>query len=212
MIMPHQLTLNMIERFTSRDFDKTRLPPSQVSLKIPKDHKPLDVEIGCGVGMHPILRAHEYPDRTLIAIEHTKEKFEKFERRIQAHHHPKNLLALHANAISVISHQLNSKSVDQFFLLYPNPYPKISDRKKRWVFLPFMKEMLHKLKIGGRLIVATNEIWYAEEVWLMMELAHGMTTCSIERLDHLTRPRTHFEAKYLARGEICLNMVFMKSS
>jgi len=209
--MQSPLDLDILERLTTRVFDKAHLPPAPCNFQLQSISTPLDIEIGCGVGMHPIRRALEYPERTLVAIEHTKEKFDKFARRIYSHNNPKNLIPLHANAISIISQQLTDQSVDQFFLLYPNPYPKIGDRKKRWPFVPFMKELLAKLKSGGSLIVATNELWYAEEMWLAMELAYGLTTRSVEKLDQNSRPRTHFEAKYLQRGEVCLNMEFVKS-
>jgi tRNA (guanine-N7-)-methyltransferase len=209
--MPPQLNLDILERLTTRVFDKSCLPVAPCHFDLQSISTPLDVEIGCGVGMHPIRRVVEYPERTLVAIEHTKEKFDKFARRVQSHDSPRNLIPIHANAISIISQQLRDQSVDQFFLLYPNPYPKISDRKKRWPFLPFMQELLTKLKPGGCLIVATNELWYAEEMWLVMELAYAMTTRSVEKLDQNSRPRTHFEAKYLQRGEVCLNMEFVKA-
>ncbi len=43
---------------------------------------PLDIEIGCGVGMHPLLYASAHPERFLIAIEKTREKFGKFAKKI----------------------------------------------------------------------------------------------------------------------------------
>lgn len=210
--MSHELSLDILERLTSRAFNKTHLPTIDLELELPQAPQALDIEIGCGVGMHPLGRAIHFPKRTIVAIEHTKEKFQKFARRIKAHQNPVNLIAVHANAISVLTHHIKDESVDQIFLLYPNPYPKISDRKKRWVFLPFMKELIAKLRSGGMVTIATNEAWYAEEVWMAMELAYPMTTRSIQRLDQNARPRTHFEAKYLARGEICLNMEFVKLS
>ena len=40
----------------------------------------LDIEIGCGVGMHPLRYAKENPSRTLLAIEHTRTRFNTFKR------------------------------------------------------------------------------------------------------------------------------------
>ena len=82
---------------------------------------PLDLEIGCGVGWHPIHYARQNPDRFLVAIEHTRTRFESFERRTVRHPELKNLMAIHADAIEWVTHVLMPESVERIFLLYPNP-------------------------------------------------------------------------------------------
>src|SRR5689334_22652665 len=93
--------------------------------------KPLDVEIGCGVGLHPIRYALANPERNLIAIEHTREKFASFRQRYEGNGHPANLFPIHADAIRWVTHALPPGSVSKFLLLYPNPEPKATN--KRWI-------------------------------------------------------------------------------
>ena len=53
-------------------------PPPEVdyaNFVVPKGA--LDIEIGCGVGLHPIQYQAKNLERTLVAIEHTKEKYER---------------------------------------------------------------------------------------------------------------------------------------
>ncbi len=63
-----------------RDFTKDSIPkPKSETFSYPE--MPLDIEVGCGVGLHPIQYSLANPDRFLVALEHTREKFEKFHRR-----------------------------------------------------------------------------------------------------------------------------------
>jgi tRNA (guanine-N(7)-)-methyltransferase len=176
------------------------------------DHvqQPLDVEIGCGVGLHPIQYAKAHPDRYLVAIEQTREKFAKFQRRFD-HHDLPNLVPVHANAISWVSHCLQGHTVDNFFFLYPNPHPKGKDFSKRWYAMPFMEKVLACLKPDGRIHLATNAAFYAEEAKANFEQVWYLETLRFEKIqagDII--PRTHFEKKYLAREQTCFDMIFRK--
>ena len=180
-----------------------------------QSYQKLVLEIGCGVGLHPLQYALNHPEHFMIAFEHTSEKFEKFERRLQNHDHLPNLIAIHGNAISWISHGVKDAFLDAVYLLYPNPNPRARDLNKRWHGMPFMSEILRILKDDGELIIATNEKDYALEAveWMTNEWKCQL----IERLEvssELTpdwKARTHFEKKYLARGETCYNLRFRKT-
>lgn len=170
---------------------------------------PLDIEIGCGVGLHPIQYHGQYPERTLVAIEHTREKFEKFERRFINHGSPKNLMPIHANGISWVSQQLPHDSVDRFYFLYPNPNPKPGDLNKRWYAMPFMHKVMEILKPGGEIILATNEKFYRDEAMEYFLEEWGLKLKEEKELTKGFAHRTHFEKKYLERGETCYNLIFI---
>lgn len=172
---------------------------------------PLDVEIGCGVGFHPLKYARENPGRQLIAFERTKEKFAKFESRLAHHDSLPNLKPVHGDAIAWITHGLQAAQVDRYFLLYPNPYPKESQRNLRFHAMPFFSFLLSTLKPGGSLTLATNMKFYAEEAKHSFTEEWGMTLISEKQIEPQAAPRTHFEKKYLARGEPCFDFLFQKS-
>lgn len=191
-----------------RAFNKTEIPKPIWDKELPSNFQNLDIEIGCGVGFHPIFYARNNPDRLLVAIEKTSEKFAKFERRYVNHHSPFNLVPVHANAVAWITHYVKPLSVDKYFILYPNPYPK--DPQKRFFVMPFMTHLLETLKVGGHITLATNELFYAEEArkfaseyWKLEILEDSIVPIS-------QQPRTHFEKKYLERGDICYNLIFAK--
>lgn len=177
-----------------------------------RDGAAIDVEIGCGVGWHPIKYAKANPDRRLIAIEHTREKFEKFEGRVLRNESPSNLLPVHANAVPWITHALTKESVSRYLLLYPNPDPK--EPNKRWFRAPFFERLLWTLAPGGTVTLATNvksymdeSIEFARDVW-GLDVVEVRTFTSNESLPEI--PRTHFEKKYLVRGETCYDVIFAK--
>jgi tRNA (guanine-N7-)-methyltransferase len=171
---------------------------------------PLDLEIGCGAGWHPIHYASTFPDRRLIAIEHTRTKFAKFSSRLKTHPELNNLWAVHADAIRWVSDMLPPNSIDRCFLWYPNPEPKAVN--KRWLRSPFMHRLLETLKNSGELHLATNDVSYfnealkwAEKCWQLESLFTRSFDKSVE-----SHPRTHFERKYLLRGDTCFEVHWMK--
>lgn len=198
-----------------RDFESTKIPcPSNkyYDLKLPDCD--FDIEIGCGVGLHPILYGKKHPNKTLIAIEHTAEKFEKFLRRYQNNQAPKSIIPVHANAISWISHKVPSQRVSNFILLYPNPYPKLRDLNKRWHAMPFMAKIIDCLKPGGSIQLVTNCQFYALEAKQYFEEFWNLDLVSFSELkeEEASRMeyRTHFEQKYLSRGQTCFDLVYRK--
>jgi tRNA (guanine-N7-)-methyltransferase len=183
-----------------RKLDQFKLPEKQLEF--------LDIEIGCGVGWHPIQYAKANPDRYLVAIEHTREKFEKFRKRVENHQALGNLLPVHANAIAWITHSLKPESVAKIFILYPNPEPKAPNQ--RWIRMPFMSKLTEVLKPDGEIILATNELFYRDEI-IQFAQTSGLKVKRERRLTLTDSPRTHFEKKYLARGEVCFDLVLVKS-
>jgi tRNA G46 methylase TrmB len=188
--------------------------PSTLAFSLPSSFAsttPLDLEIGCGVGWHPVRYARENTDRFLIALEHTRAKFDRFQSRIDGNSPLPNLLPIHADAVRWITHCLAPASLDRVFILYPNPEPKAPN--KRWLRMPFMHRLLETIKPGGEIILATNEKAYFDEAlafavqtWRLKVARQESFTTHSERGQ---TPRTHFEKKYLLRGETCFEARFI---
>jgi len=196
-----------------RPFSANKLPPPPDLAPLGLNPaQPVDVEIGCGVGLHPIRYARENPGRQLVAIERTKDKFEKFAGRLSHHETLPNLTAIHGDALAWITHGFAPESVSRFIMLYPNPYPKPAQRNQRFHYMPFFAQLRATLKQGGELWLATNEAFYAEEARLIYPAEWKMELVEDSLVSPSSPPRTHFEKKYLARGEPCFNLRFAKNS
>lgn len=191
--------------------------PAKVSLS-----RPLYFEIGCGVGKHPIALAKAEPGADIIACEHTTSRSNTLRAHVRsalvAGVSLDNFYFCHGNAISVLTHEVPSKSLDRIYLLYPNPYPKPKDLNKRWHAMPFFSVLLDRLKPGGVLILSTNienyileARQYIEHYWsqfVKIEVVEFMALKShnIQKFKYdVEAPRTHFEKKYLERAQTCFH-------
>jgi tRNA (guanine-N7-)-methyltransferase len=216
--MPGEANLRTFKR------EAWRAPPLEVEglRELLESEKPLDLEIGCGVGLHPLRYASMEPARALIAIEKTREKFSKFARRLERH--PEALfqpggpgvVAVNADAIAWVATHVPERRLDRVFILYPNP--SFRNPAARWIRMPFFGFLLSRVKSGGVITFRTNESRYAEEVRLYAEKEWGgergelrVEATSFSRDSKgIGEPWTHFEAKYLERGERCHQIRILK--
>ena len=171
----------------------------------------VDIEIGAGVGWNAIVQAKKNPDRLLIAFERTQVKFAKFCRRINQHPNLSNLIAIQTNAVFWMARFLPNEFIDNVFLYYPNPQLKNRTQHLRWHRTPQMHVLESKLKVGGKLRFATNLADYA------LAMGEDMTKVWRFKLECIRsskaspwNPRTHFEKKYLTRGDECFDLMFEK--
>ena len=153
-----------------------------------KDEKPLILEIGAGKGKHALSFALQNPDKHLIAIERTRNKFDAFSRLATLQDLP-NLDAIHADAIAWTVHALKPNSVAKIFILYPNP--EQHNPNQQWLNMPFFEFLLSRLQVGGEIILATNIQSYmdnaehqAAKLWCLPNTRYRVPVDS---------QRTHFE-------------------
>lgn len=170
------------------------------------------IEIGCGAGWHPIQFCQHNPQKFLLALERTKTKFSAFQQRIRSHQLT-NLCGLFGDALETLPFLVDDNSIDQYFFLYPNPYPKKKQSNKRWHRSSFFHFVLQTLKTKGQIHIATNESFYYEECLDYLENYWGLKILLNRKFDHrdLLLPRTHFEKKYLARGQKAYEIICCKS-
>tara|TARA_Y100001954_G_scaffold237074_1_gene299634 strand:- start:2542 stop:3144 length:603 start_codon:yes stop_codon:yes gene_type:complete len=200
--------MNLKRRFISSNVPK----PRTQSLPSFDRKMPLFLEIGCGVGFHPLQFSKQNPKHQMIAIEQTTNKFSKFYKRYLNHQCPENLYPFHDNAVHFITHLIKKETIHKYFILYPNPNPKKSDQNKRWHAMPFMGKLLETMVPGGIIEFATNESFYAEECYEWMTNVWELEALEYKTIPHNFPPRTHFEKKYLKREQKCFNLTFKKPS
>jgi tRNA G46 methylase TrmB len=176
----------------------------------PRDFKaiaqePLCVEIGAGKGKHALLFSAEHPEHQLIAVERTREKFIAMQKQ-HALEGQSNLVTVNADALPWVVHALFPAQVEQFFILYPNPEPH--NPAQRWLNMPFFEFLLSRLKKGGSITLASNIPEYIAEA--EQQLINVWKLPFVKEKIAATSARTHFEIKYLERGELCQQLVITK--
>lgn len=100
---------------------------------------------------------------------------------------PKNMLLLRADLVDfwILASRDNAWIVDAHFFLYPNPYPKRSQLRRRWHGHPVFPVML---RLGGKITVRSNWRVYLEEMCLAVLAINNETKkggeARTERLEH----------------------------
>lgn len=203
--------LTELSHHNARAFRIDKLkPPRDYSEKdwqwIHDSDEPLILEIGAGKGKHAISYADNHPNTNIIAVERTLNKFQAFSKSVEDLNELKNLYPVHADVIAWSVFALPPKSLKAVFILYPNPEP--SNPNQRWLNMPFFEFLLSRLVDGGQIIMASNIISYidnaekqATELWQLPTVRESVSVDS---------QRTHFEVKYLARGEKCEQLIMRK--
>jgi tRNA (guanine-N7-)-methyltransferase len=126
-----------------------------------------------------------------------------------------NVRVVCADAVEVLENQIPDQSLDALYLFFPDPWHKKRHHKRRQVQPEWAQLIRRKLKIGGRLHLATDWQNYAEHMLEVMNIAEGFTNLSddntyVEKPDY--RPETKFERRGIRLGHGVWDIVFKKIS
>jgi tRNA (guanine-N7-)-methyltransferase len=124
------------------------------------------VEIGFGKGEHLVGYAKANPDVGFVGCEPFINGVARLVRYI---HEEKvsNIRILHGDA-RLFLECAEDNSLNQMFILFPDPWPKLRHNKKRIINNEMLAEICRVLKAGGVLEVATDHVdygnWIAEHL------------------------------------------------
>jgi len=127
-----------------------------------KDDNILNVEIGIGNGEFLVHLAENYPDENFLGFEVVKRVFKKAVARIKRNR-LENVRLVHYDG-SFFVNLLPEKSVSNFYINFPDPWPKKKHHKRRLLKTPFLKLLARKLKNNGTLYMVTDHENYAKEI------------------------------------------------
>jgi len=123
----------------------------------------LVVEIGFGRGEFIAGLAECDPETAFLGIEVSFKRVLKLARRVAAST-TRNLRLVHAVAEEVVYDSLPPGSVDEFWINFPDPWPRDSQAKHRLVQGGFVTTLATRLRPGGLLRVATDDRAYADQI------------------------------------------------
>ena len=155
----------------------------------------LVLDSGCGTGASSLTLARRHPHRLVLGVDRSARRLARTLpgpwpcRR-------DNLVLLRGELTTVWRLLLaEGWSPAQHWLLYPNPWPKPGQYKRRWHAHPVFPDLL---ALRGRLLLRCNWLPYAGE----FELAVRWLTKARPQLRRLHRPEglSPFERKYAASG------------
>jgi tRNA (guanine-N7-)-methyltransferase len=128
----------------------------------------LVVELGFGRGEFLWALAEGDPERAFLGVEYSGKRVLKMARRL-AKGGPANVRILEGRAEDAVLDLLDPGSVDTFWVNFPDPWPKARHHRRRMLQPAFVRALAERLRPGGALEVATDDVPYAE--WIAAALA-----------------------------------------
>lgn len=158
---------------------------------------PRAVEIGFGNGEALRFAAKQDPSRDYIGIEVHAPGVGRLLNGLAADASDHVRVYRH-DAVEVLERDVADGSLDEIRIYFPDPWHKKRHNKRRLVQPAFAALLTRKLRIGGRLHLATDWQDYAEHMWDVLDATPGLRNVAgprgaVPRPEW--RPQTHFETR-----------------
>lgn len=183
-----------------------RLDPAAAFGWAPGERRPLIVEIGSGTGDVLLDAARRAPEASYLGLEVYLPGVATTLIRA-AREQLTNVRLLSAEALAVLGTALPPGSVDELWVFFPDPWPKVRHHKRRLVAAPFLQAAARVLVPGGVLRLATDWADYAEQMRVVTAEHPGFEGGVAERYD---RPLTRFERKGLDLGRTIVDLTLLR--
>ncbi|WP_341808667.1 tRNA (guanosine(46)-N7)-methyltransferase TrmB [Wolbachia endosymbiont (group E) of Neria commutata] len=150
------------------------------------------VEIGFGSGENMLYQALNESDLLFIGCEPYLKGVSKLLSNIEKHN-IKNILIWTEDARELIEN-FPDNSVERFFILFPDPWPKRSHNKRRLINTEFLNLLAKKMLMTGEILIATDHPDYAEWIALHIKQCNFL---SYRETDFSNCPFTKYHKKAL---------------
>ena len=169
------------------------------------------IEIGFGDGKVLLQLASKNPDTGYLGIEVYRPGVGKCLLGLNEME-LKNVRVSTSDVRDVLSRQLTSDSLNEVFILFPDPWPKKRHHKRRLISPEFIDLCANRMVAGATLCFATDSENYAEHT--LSQLTASKEFENIEQSGGFysgepVRPQTRYERKALARGEKIYDLLFV---
>jgi len=176
---------------------------------------PVVCEIGSGKGRFLISTAIANPELNYLGIERAS-KYHRLIRQRVERRGLTNVRLLNADAAHFIQTYVPKLSIHQYYILFPDPWPKKRHRKRRIVTEAFLDQLLPTLIPGGSINYKTDYLDYFEQMLSVSRARPDLIekhcrTISPEQADPEAAD-TNFERKYLLLGRPIYVATFQKPS
>ena len=171
---------------------------------------PKILEIGFGMGTATAEIAASCPDRDFLGVEVHSPGVGNLLKLIDEQR-LSNIRVIRHDAVEVLAQMLAPASLDGFHLFFPDPWHKKRHNKRRLVQAGFVESIVHKLKPGAYIHMATDWEDYALqmlEVLSANELLRNTAEGFAPRPDY--RPLTKFEQRGIKLGHGVWDLVFVR--
>ena len=159
---------------------------------------PCDVEIGAGKGKFLLELAAAHPQRNLVAVERSA-KYHRLCCERAARRGISNVRLIRTTGEDLLFRLLAANSVDTFFVLFSDPWPKKRHHKRRFFKPENVAALTRALVPGGHLLVKSDHDEYAAVIAEALSGDPGLI--EVDPVGAFSAlPVTGFEQKYLVDG------------
>ena len=157
---------------------------------------PVHVDLGCGDGTFLCELAQQFPHKNFLGIERLTKRVEKARRKAEK---IPNVRVLRGEALQAVRDLLPQNSVETFYLLFPDPWPKRRHQRRRIFTRDFLDAVAVALEENGVLHVATDQLDYFKQIESLSR-AHPQFAIVSQTRDEIALPLSKFEKKFRAQG------------
>jgi tRNA (guanine-N7-)-methyltransferase len=170
---------------------------------------PLHIDLGCGDGSFICALAERMPERNFLGIERLLGRIRSAARKAAT---VGNVRLLPMENSYAVRYLLPTGSVETFYLLFPDPWPKRRHWRRRSVTAEFLRAISEALAENGRFLIATDHFNYFEKIEEVARASPDFAVVPPGAADSFdlrshdgeqaeqVRPLTKFEQQFRAQG------------
>jgi tRNA (guanine-N7-)-methyltransferase len=138
---------------------------------------PLHVDLGCGDGSFLCALAERLPDKNFLGIERLMGRIRSSARKVAS---LDNVRLVQIESSYAVRYLLPAKSVETFYLLFPDPWPKRRHHRRRIVTPDFLNSVHRALVKDGLIYIATDDVGYFRKIGDTARSTPGFATADID--------------------------------
>jgi len=138
---------------------------------------PFHVDLGCGDGSFLCALAQEAPERNFLGIERLLGRIRSATRKAAK---IGNVRLLRMESSYTVRYLLPAGSVETFYLLFPDPWPKRRHHRRRIVTPDFLSSIHTALKKNGIIYIATDHFDYLEKIKKIARSNPGFAVAEVD--------------------------------
>ena len=188
------------------------LPESQVArvdlVQLFGRNAPVHVDLGCGDGSFLCEMAQQFPKSNFLGIERLTKRVKKVRRKAEK---IENVRVLRADTLFAVRYLLPESSVETFYLLFPDPWPKRRHQFRRIFTRDFLDAIAAALEKHGVLRIATDHLDYFFQIERLSR-AHLQFQVVPQLSNDAVLPVTRFERTFRGQGVPIYRLTLRKTS
>lgn len=182
---------------------------------------PLQVDLGCGDGSFLCELASRYPEKNFLGTERLVGRVAKSCRKSA---NLENVRVLNVESSYAARYLLPVGSVETFYLLFPDPWPKRRHHRRRIVTKDFLESTHRGLENDGVLQIATDQLDYFRQIERLAQASSLQVSVKLDGLKPSSLrwetssdrngdlPLTKFERRFSALGAPIYRLTLRKIS